>query len=210
MMNTRQELDYAQFVDLVGKYPDGVVLIEGRRNIPEADAKMATALARHLALSFPELRFRSGNAEGADQAFSEGIAQVAASRLQIVAPYASHRRSVRYDDALYESPSSLCEVREEAIAYTTMTATPANKRLIEARKNPGRAAAKASYLIRDTMKVVGNAPQLEKPICGIFYVDPVNPLAGGTGHTIRVCFLEGVPVVFQKEWSTWLRKGSVC
>ncbi len=36
----------------------------------------------------------------------------------------------------------------------------------------------------------------------------VDPMKGGTGHTIRVCQRPGVPVVFQDEWMKWPTGGS--
>jgi hypothetical protein len=53
------------------------------------------------------------------------------------------------------------------------------------------------------MKVVGHSATFARPICGLFYVDLDDPLAGGTGHTIRVCQQEGVAVVVQDAWASW-------
>ena len=53
------------------------------------------------------------------------------------------------------------------------------------------------------MKVIGHSEQFPKPICGLFCVDLEAPMAGGTGHTIRVCHQEGVPVVFRDMWQQW-------
>lgn len=191
---------------LIAGQPDGVVLLEGRRAIPQEDYKLATELARHLATMFPQLRFRSGNAEGSDQAFSEGVAQVDAGRLQIVAPYANHRKGVRYSNALYDSPASMSKVQEDEVAYKTIKATPKNKGLIEKRSAKGRLAAKAAYLIRDTMKVVGHSDAFTKPLCALFYVKLGDPMDGGTGHTIRVCHQEGVPLAFQDSWAQWINE----
>jgi len=196
----------SEFTTIVQSQPDGVVLLEGRRAIPASDYMNATRLARSLALRFPRLRFRSGNAEGSDQAFSEGVAQVDASRLQVVAPYASHRKSVRYTDAIYDSPNSLSRVQEDELAYKTIKATPKNRGLIDKRATKGPLAAKAAYLIRDTMKVTGHSEDFTKPICALFYVDIDDPMAGGTGHTIRVCKQEGVLVAFQDSWIGWIEE----
>ena len=195
-------MTFTQFNHLIASQPDGVVLLEGRRSISSEDYVRATELASHLAKKFPQLRFRSGNAEGSDQAFSEG-AQVDASRLQIVAPYATHRKSVRYTEALYDSPASMSKVQEDEVAYKTINATPKNKGLIAKRSAKGRLAAKAAYLIRDTMKVVGRSEAFGKPLCALFYVRLDDPMEGGTGHTIRVCHQEGVPVAFQDSWAHW-------
>lgn len=197
-------MTFSDFRSLVAARPDGVVLLEGRRLIPEPDFARARDLGHRLALAFPRLRFRSGNAEGADQAFSEGVAMVDSSRLQIIAPYSTHRMSTRYSDALYDSPDSMPKVREDEIADKTVRATPKNKRLIEKRSAKGRLAAKAAYLIRDTMKVVGYSYTFARPLCALFYVQLDDPMEGGTGHTIRVCHQEGVPVAFQDSWKRWL------
>lgn len=196
-------MTFSDFNYLIASQPDGVVLLEGRRSICSEDFERAKGLARHLATKFPQLRFRSGNAKGSDQAFSEGVAQVDASRLQVVAPYATHRKSVRYADALYDSPASMSKVQEDEVAYKTMNASPKNRGLIEKRGAKGRLAAKASYLMRDTMKVVGHSDAFAKPLCALFYVSIDDPMEGGTGHTIRVCRQEGVPVAFQDSWAHW-------
>jgi hypothetical protein len=56
------------------------------------------------------------------------------------------------------------------------------------------------------MKVIGHCDAFPKPICALFYVDLEDPLAGGTGHTIRVCQQEGVPYAFQDSWTLWPKK----
>jgi hypothetical protein len=196
-------MTFSEFTLLVTDHPDGVVLLEGRRAIPHDAAMQAQGLASSLALRFPRLRFRSGNAEGSDEAFSRGIAAVDPGRLQVVAPYASHRKSVRYADAIYDSPASLSRLQEDEIAFKTSAASPKNKGLISKRGRKGLLAAKAAYLIRDTMKVTGHSESFPKPICALFYVSMDDPLAGGTGHTIRVCQQEGVPFAFQDSWAAW-------
>ena len=170
---------------------------------------MAKRYGRALATRFPSAVFRSGNAEGSDQAFSEGVVAVDASRLYVVAPNAGHRRKHRHPDATYEDPTSLTRVREEPTLRATIAATPRNKDIFAAGAPP-RVAAKASYLIRDTMKAMGYSE-----------TDPVRPSpvfvwtwpAGGPGHTIRVCqqACVPVPVLFQGVWSDWIGElDSVC
>lgn len=196
----------AEFTTIVQATPEAVVLLEGRRSIPNHDAALATHTASMLVKHFPALRFRSGNAKGSDQAFSEGVAQVAPWRLQVVAPYSAHRKSARYAEAIYDSPESLSSVQEGEVAYKTATASPQNKGLIGKRDKKGALAAKATYLIRDTMKITGHSEMFPKPACALFYVDLNDPLAGGTGHTIRVCQQEGVPFAFQDSWQQWFMK----
>jgi hypothetical protein len=192
-----------EFKAIIEATPEPVVLLEGRRSIPDHDAALATHTACMLVRHYPALRFRSGNAEGTDQAFSEGVAQVAPWRLQVVVPYAGHRKSARYSQAVYDSPESLSRTQDDEFAYKTAKASPKNKGLIEKRAKQGALAAKAAYLIRDTMKVTGHSELFPKPACALFYVDLNDPFAGGTGHTIRVCQQEGVPYAFQDSWQLW-------
>ncbi len=68
-----------------------------------------------------------------------------------------------------------------------------------------RSTVKALYLLRDALKVIGSkALSLAPATVGIFYVDAEIPGTGGTGHTIRLCKLNGVPVCDQRDW---MRKG---
>jgi len=75
----------------------------------------------------------------------------------------------------------------------------------------GRADAQAACLIRDTLKVAGMPDTsstarhaLPAPLAALFWIAPADPEAGGTGHTIRACRLQCVPVVFQSHWEPWL------
>ena len=196
-------MKFEDFEQLVKTCPDGVVLLEGRRAIPDAEAGKATDLAIRLAQEFPTLQFRSGNAKGSDEAFSKGILQVDPSRLQVVVPYAAHRKRERHPDSLCASPDSLTAEQENEIVKKSIEASPKNRGMLEKRAKSKALGAKAAYLIRDTMKVTGFSDQFQKPICGLFYVDSNDPYTGGTGHTVKVCDLEGVPSVFQKDWLTW-------
>jgi hypothetical protein len=177
--------------------------MEGRRTISSEGAHCATTFAQKLAREFPQLRFRSGNATGADAAFSAGVAQVDPRRLQIVAPYATHRKSARIAGTNYVSVEILTTEQESQIAAKTVAASPACKDLIETRGRNKAFAAKAAYLLRDTMKVVGHSEDFPKPRVAFFWIDPTKPHAGGTGHTIRVCRQEGIPCVFQNDWENW-------
>jgi len=196
-------MNFTQFTDLLARTPNGVILLEGRRDIPKTSEEAAQDLADKLARCFPQLRFRSGNATGSDESFAEGVAAVDASRLQIVLPYESHRIRSRFPGAAYTSPESCPPDVLEKILHKTVEASPQNKGLIAKRHRNRQLAVKADYLIRDTLKVLGNGADVPKPICALFYVNPEDPMEGGTGHTIRVCRMEGVPVVFQNDWETW-------
>ena len=192
------------FEKMVSVSLNAVILLEGRRGISEAEALAARDFGEFLARRFPALRFRSGNAEGADQAFSDGVAKVDARRLQIVAPYASHRKKNRNPAVVYSSPDDLSPEQVEEFIKKTAAASPKIGRLLNRWKDGGALAVKATYLLRDSMKVLGHSEEFPKPICGIFFTDPSDPMAGGTGHTIRVCQQESVPVLFQTDWLKWM------
>ena len=66
-------MTFNTFDQWVQASPDGVVLLEGRRDIPADAALKATQVAVLLTSRYPQLRFRSGNAEGADAPFSHGF-----------------------------------------------------------------------------------------------------------------------------------------
>jgi hypothetical protein len=71
-------------------------------------------------------------------------------------------------------------------------------------EKPGknRAVMQAGYLLRDVLKVCGSMTGSVMPAtAGIFYVNEADPLAGGTGHTIRVCRVAKVPVITQAAWN---------
>jgi hypothetical protein len=199
------------FTALISTASSPVILIEGRRSISAKGALGAKRVAAKLARRFPGLRFRSGNATGADEAFGAGVIAAAPERLEIIAPYASHRRRERHPLVHYDSPESLDPEALAAVQALTITATPANRGLMKCYGRGGRTGAQAACLIRDTLKVTGietsaypDAHALPPPVAALFWIDPARPDAGGTGHTIRVCRLQSVPVIFQNHWETWL------
>ena len=76
--------------DLLGEGAP-VILIEGRRNLPEGMAARLQAVGSWLAEAYPRALFRSGNAEGSDTAFTEGVTAVDPARMQYVLPNPSIR-----------------------------------------------------------------------------------------------------------------------
>ena len=91
----RKQMTLDELAEIVGNNPDPVVLLEGRREIPDEYIVKARQVGNRLTRLFPALRFRSGNATGTDEAFASGVAEVDAGRLQIVAPYKTHREKSR-------------------------------------------------------------------------------------------------------------------
>ena len=172
-------MTYAEFSSLVANQPDGFVLLEGRRSISERDAVHAEGLGRMLAVRFSRLRFRTGDALGADEAFSKGVVSVDATRLQVILPYAGHRRGARRPGVVYASLDALAGDYEEQLAAKTIAASGKYRSLVEHRARSAALAAKAAYLMRDTLKAIGWRGEFPRPICACFYVDAHDPEAGG-------------------------------
>jgi hypothetical protein len=185
-----------------------VVLLEGRREIPDAWASRATTLGRLLARRFPQAVFRSGNATGSDEAFATGVAMVDPARLQLVLPTRTHGRSRRPEGATAVALNTVPDaLRDEMVAVSAAVAGPDNRRLFLRDSLPPALATKRDYLLRDALKVIGGVEGAKEPVTvALFYVDADNPAAGGTGHTIRVCRERGVPVVLQSEWGAWIEQ----
>jgi len=191
----------SQFVRLISAYPEPVVLLEGRREISDDMAAAARRFACLLAARLPQLKFRSGNASGSDEAFARGVADCDPSRMELIVPYKGHRRAGREGVRSFSADDLSFEQRA-IVAEATYAASPRSRGLMQARSP--RLQAKASYLLRDTLKVLGHGGGLAPPAAGFFYVDPEDAMAGGTGHTIRVCQQLAVPVILQKDWLEWM------
>lgn len=198
-------MTYPEFSDLLSNTAAPVVLLEGTRELPAAAAPYLTALATHLARSFPQARFRTGNAKGSDEAFAAGVASVDPTRLEFVLPYAGHRSKQRPAESPSTDMDRVTTAQFQEIVDTTLQASPQYERVAvnyrEKKVHP-RQRASAQLLLRDTLKVIG-AEGMPPPVAGIFYVHAADPDRGGTGHTMRVCRALGVPVIPQFQWLEW-------
>ena len=183
--------------------PGAITLLEGKRSVAPEDAPKLRSLGRMLAERTLHMQFRSGNAKGADHHFSLGVADVNAARLQVVVPYTSHRnasnlaaRTYSLDDVdLLQEPELVYATRETRSMASLVDGYVSGKR--------GMPYLKASYLLRDTAKVLG-ARGIPPAGFAIFYDDLAAPGQGGTGHTMRVCVAHGIPMVDQRSWFSWL------
>ena len=184
-----------------------VVLIEGRRALPDGVAEQLEGVGTYLAGRYANVIFRSGNAEGSDTAFSLGVVAVDPSRMEYVLPSPNMGKKRRHPDAPFCSLSDLPQEELEHLCDLSIAASPKAERLASAacgRIKSGPLAGKGRYILRDTLKVIGSPALNRAPAAlGLFYVDLSDPEAGGTGHTIRVCRQHNVPVVFQDEFLGW-------
>ncbi len=192
-------LQFIQTYDTEG----AIVLLEGKRKVAEADVPKLIALGTLLASKTVHMRFRSGNAAGSDQYFAEGVGAVNAGRMQVITPYTGHRKA---HNANYETLSldDINLAAEPEIVYQSKahkgTESLIDKYVAGAKKGP---VIKAAYIIRDTVKVLGFG-SAGKATFGLFYDDLANPMTGGTGHTMRTCENNGVPIANQQVWLAWL------
>ena len=197
-------MNYAQFNRLMAACEQPVILLEGTRALPAEDAAALTAFARRLAEVYPRATFRTGNAQGADSAFAAGVAQVDAARLEYILPYGGHRKKAIPGTSRQIPVSVLPRIAEMRAAYLTEQASPQYAGLLARRDAVPKLRAKAGYLLRDTLKVMGSeSAALAPATLGLFYAHPRDPMKGGTGHTIRVCQRQGVPLALQAEWLHW-------
>jgi len=111
--------------------PSPVILLEGTRRVPEAQRPLLSQFARQLAQALPHAVFRSGNAEGSDDSFAQGVAEVDAHRLQLVLPTPGMGRQRRpagaADHALNELPPS----ERKPLTQARTAASPENHRIFD-------------------------------------------------------------------------------
>jgi hypothetical protein len=200
-------MTHAEFSALVSGLTSPVVLLEGTRDLAADQVPLLTELAARLAREFPDVRFRTGNAKGSDEAFAAGVASVDANRLEFVLPYAGHRSKQRPAESVANSIDDLPMKDVQDVVDATVAASPQYERVAvnyRTRKTHPRQKATAQLILRDTLKVTGTE-DMPPPVAGIFQINTDNPDRGGTGHTMRVCRAQGVPVIIQENWMEWFR-----
>ena len=73
-----------------------IILLEGKRSVLENDKEKLVKLGKTLAENSRFMLFRSGNANGADLFFSQGVISVDKTRLQVITLYSGHRKESNY------------------------------------------------------------------------------------------------------------------
>lgn len=181
-----------------------IILLEGKRNVLESDKEKLIQLGNLLATHLPLATFRSGNADGADFYFSQGVVQVATKRLQVITPYENHRQK---SNNAYETISldQIDLLNEPEVIYQSKK-NKKTKSLIDKYVDGAtdRFAIKAAYIIRDTVKVTGTKSGIPPINFAFFYDNEQKPKTGGTGHTMEICEINKVPYFTQKDWGKWI------
>lgn len=78
-----------------------LILLEGKRKVLDADREKLIKLGEVLASKSMKMIFRSGNADGSDLFFSQGVAAVDRNRLQVITPYDRHRNNANLASETY-------------------------------------------------------------------------------------------------------------
>lgn len=184
-------------------FEDSIVLLEGKRKVLTEDSYKIFELGRLLSERTRYITFRSGNALGADKLFAEGVASVDKSRIQLITPYSKHRKSTSVNIETISLDnidlSMDCDLIKESLLYKPTAKLVANFVSGEINRN----TVKATYIIRDTLKVLGSE-NVKPAVFGIFYDDLFNEKKGGTGHTMAVCERHQIPIINQKVWFNWI------
>jgi len=195
-------MNLSQFIEQYDK-ENFIVLLEGKRDVLEADKDKLIRLGSLLASSTKHIIFRSGNARGADELFARGVVEVDQKRFQVITPYAGHR--VNQNNA-YEtfSLSDIDLAAEPNVVYQSKS-NKKTKELIDpfVKGERTKIIKNAGYIIRNTIKVIGTK-EIKPANFGFFYDDLKNPMDGGTGHTMRVCIKNNVPLIDQRVWFDWV------
>lgn len=191
--------------DFIKQYDkdNSIILLEGKRNVLEKDKEKLVSLGKLLTSATSKMIFRSGNADGADYYFSIGVSAVDKSRLQVITPYTGHRQK---SNQAYDT-ISLDEINiaaEPEVVYQSKSNKKTEKLIDQyVSGERDRYSIKAAYIIRDTIKAIGTE-EIKPATFGIFYDDLDKPKEGGTGHTMKVCEQNNIPIIDQKIWFKWL------
>ena len=83
--------DFINAYDFIGS----IVLLEGKRKVNPSDKNSLILLGELLATRTKYIKFRSGNAPGADELFCKGVSLVDNKRIELIIPDNKHRRKNR-------------------------------------------------------------------------------------------------------------------
>ena len=202
-VNNLKTMGLTEFIEIYN-YKKSILLLEGKRNVLESDKEKLIQLGSLLATNLPLATFRSGNADGADFYFSQGVLQVAPDRLQVITPYENHRQKTNnaYETISLDQINLLNEPEVIYLSKNNKKTKSLIDKYVEGAKD--RFSIKAAYIIRDTVKVTGTKSGIPPIDFAFFYDDELKPKTGGTGHTMKVCEINNVDYLTQKQWSTWI------
>ena len=94
-------MNFYDFTNLINSNPSPTILLEGSRTVADADKPKLIALGAKLTFAFPNAVFRSGNANGTDSLFAEGVLQVNPAQLELVLPNSKKLKSIHGEKRIY-------------------------------------------------------------------------------------------------------------
>ena len=193
------------FENFCKQYANGIILLEGKRNVKSEDQEKLIAIGKLLAINLPNATFRSGNADGSDYCFSQGVAQVNPKQLEVITPYQNHRNKYNVAGTIH-ALDEINLVNEPEVIYHSKNHKPTQS-LVDKyiAGNKDQYAIKAAYILRDTIKVLGTNAGIKPITFALFYEDLENPMQGGTGHTQRVCLENDILFFNQTTFFEWLK-----
>ena len=132
-------------------FENSIVLLKGKRNVPDEDKEKLIELANLLVAKTSRMIFRSGNAEGSDQLFSDPISLADNKRLQVITPYSGHRQNSNQAYKTY-SLDNINLAPEPEVIYHSKSNKKIEKLIDQyVSGNNNRYTIKAPYIIRDTI-----------------------------------------------------------
>lgn len=186
-------------------YSGSIILLEGKRNVLQEDIPKLISLGEQLAKETKHCKFRSGNAPGADYFFAEGVCNIDRQRLEVIIPFNGHRKT--FNKAASTISLDNINLKNEFEVVKQSKENKKTHRLISLFVAGARdgISIKSSFIIRDTIKVIGTKSGVIATKVALFYDDLNNPGLGGTGHTISVCRKNNIAFVDQTQWFEWLQ-----
>lgn len=200
-------MKYTDFLKNISGITAPVVLLEGKRKVHEEDRNKLIQLGSKVAQDLPGCIFRSGNADGADTLFAEGVARVNPGNIQHIVPYKTHKPQNIQPGSIIISVEDISLTKDSELIRIAKTAGSHKKGLIDFFFTDKKTALrqKALYLIRDALKVVGfEGAGIKRADFGIYYDDLEKQMTGGTGFTMKVCEHCHVPFINQEIFLKWL------
>jgi hypothetical protein len=183
-----------------------VVLLVGSREVDRMEQEKLRRLGKLLAERTKHMTFRSGNADGADQLFTQGVGEVDKNRIEVFTPYATHKQGNRrgYNAFSLEEVDVVNEPTLVEQAKENKKTKTGVDQYIKGAPN-GREVANGALILRSTLMVTGASNSNVQPAnFAIFYVDKTAVKPGGTGHTIHVCKNLNVQYIDQDTWFSWV------
>jgi hypothetical protein len=186
--------------------PNPVIVLEGSRTISTNTGEILQRMGQHLLELFPNAKFRSGNADGADDWFVRGAQNPAnnGANIELMLPYAGHKKTKIPPNSNVLPLEQLSDSELDDLKHLVVQASPKYKALMNYfdPNAKGRRIENAKYILRDALKICGNTTHGFLPASfALFYLNPYATKPGGTEHTMRVANYCKVPYQTQQGWA---------